>query len=280
MKAVYNGNESMAARIRIRQANSLAQRLRRRWRAWRGAAMVKSHTVHIVRVAGVDFKRVTFGDAATAASVAAGLEDLRDSDCFPRLLMHHVNQVWVDFVVGRPPRSSQSSDQASLIDFFVRLYSQPGAVCSAETSTQQARLRRDLSFLVQVGLLDGQRFDRIERLAVDVCPDRVWTGYDYVDPLSKNFILSGEKAVAIDVEALAGPVVLGTGLAKARLRWPRDPTREVLARLAEESGRDLRPQAAWAELCFLAEYFKQKVLQGKPGYLRLDAFDRLLERHA
>lgn len=279
MTALCNRNESMVTRIRVRQANSLGQRLRRRWRAWRGAGMVKSHAVHIVRIEGLDFKRVTFGDSATAAKVARGLEHLGRSGCFPQLLMHHASQVWVDFVAGRAPRPGDPADRPALIDFFVRLYRQPDATCSSQVSAQQERLQRDLAFLVRVDVLDAGRAGLLAGLGERLCPDRVWVGYDYVDPLAKNFILSGTTAVAIDVEALLGPVVLGAGLAKARLRWPFDPTREVLTRLADDFGRDLRPQAEWAELCFLAEYCKQKVLQGKPGYLRLDAFDRMLEGH-
>ena len=264
----------MAGKIRVRHALPLWQRLRRRWRAWRGAGLNKSHVVHFVQIGEARFKRVGFAAAETAQAVAEGLERLADSACFPALLMRDGHQVWVDYVPGGPPQLSDPADQQRLVEFFVRLYGQ-APVQTTDPAPISVLVARDLDFLSRCGVLTQDRSHRLLELERALRPSQVCLGMDYIDPLAKNFVIRGDQAVAIDIEALILDTPLGTGLAKAWLRWPFDPAPEVLRRVLAAGGPDLAPQLAWTRLSFLGSYFKQKVLQGKPTYIRLDAFDRL-----
>jgi hypothetical protein len=265
----------MAGKIRVRHALPLWQRLRRCWRGWRGAGLAKTHVVHFVDIGEARFKRVLFADSETARAVAEGLEHLADSECFPGLLMHQERQLWVGYLPGRSPALNDPADQERLIDFFVRLYASiPPTV--ADPAPFSARLVRNLDFLSRTTVLTHARADQLRDLERRLRPDRVQVGYDYIDPLGKNFVVHGDRVVAIDIEALVPEMPLGTGLAKAKLRWPFDPSAQVLSRLAAAGGPELAGQLVWTELCFLCDYFKQKLLQGKPGYIRLEALDRLL----
>lgn len=267
---------AMAGKIRVSHALPLWQRLRRRWRAWRGAGLNKTHVVHFVRIGDTQFKRVRFADAQSAQTVADGLDRLSDRNCFPALLMHHAQQLWVDYVPGQPPRLDDPADRRHLVDFFVRLYGQVQAM-AADPEPISAGLVRDLDFLSRCGVLGPDRAGPLLALERHLRPGRVWLGVDYIDPLTKNFVIQADQAIAIDIEALVLDAPLGTGLAKAWLRWPFDPAPELLERLPAAGGPDLVEQWPWVRLCFLCEYFKQKLLQGKPGYIQVEVFDRLLE---
>ncbi len=264
----------MVARIRVRHALPFWQRLRRHWRAWRGAGLGKTHEVHFVWIGKTRLKRVRFADAQTAREIAHGLEQLAGDGCFPTLLMAQGRQLWVDFVPGQAPRLNDPADRDRLVAFFVRLYARAPATAS-KPDALSARLALDLDFLTRCGVLATERANRLLALERTLRPDRVWAGADYTDPVGKNFVIRDDVAVGIDIEALSSNSPLGTGLAKAWLRWPFDPAPEVFGRLPAD-GPDLGQQWAWVRLCFLGDYFKQKVLQGKPGYIRLEAFDRLL----
>ena len=266
----------MAGKMRVKPALPLWQRLRRRWRAWRSAGLAKSHVVHFVRIGEAQFKRVRFAEAHTAQAIAGALERLADLNCFPELLLRHAEQIWVDYVPGAPPRLNDPADQERLTEFFVRLYGQPGIVAS-DPAPLTACMLRDLEFLCRAGVLMRDRARELQELEQELRPARVWLGYDYVDPLAKNFIIRDGRAVAIDIEALAAATPLGTGLAKAWLRWPSDPSAEVVRRLLDSGGAELSGQLQWTRLGFVCDYFKQKLLQGKPGYIRVEAFDRLLQ---
>lgn len=267
----------MAAKIRVRHAVPLWQRLRRRWRSWRGAALGKTHVVHFVDIGEARYKRVVFAELETAQAVVAALQALGGTGCVPALARHQDCEVWVDYVPGPPPKPSDPTHQACLIDFFRRLYAVGGTLID-DPAPFIARLHSDLDFLVEAGVLTRERGARLKELEQRLRPPSVRVGLDYIDPLAKNFVVADEGLVAIDIEALVSDAILGTGLAKARLRWPFDPCPAVCGRLADGGGPDLSVQLPWAELCFLCEYFRQKLLQGKPGHVRLGALDRLL-RH-
>lgn len=267
----------MAARIRVRHALPLWQRLRRRWRAWRGARMVKTHLVHFVDVDGVRFKRVRFAEVGTAQAVAQVLAQLAETSLAPALSRQQDSEVWVDFVPGRAPKAADIEDQARLVDFFASLYA-VGQAVAADPGPYASGLQEDLQYLSRAGLVAPERAAGLAALEKRLRPHQVWIGPDYIDPVAKNFIVVGRGLVAIDIEALADDALLGTGLAKARLRWPFDPIDSVCARLSAGAGPDLATQLPWVELCFLCRYFKEKLLQGKPGHIRLEALDRLLNR--
>ncbi|MGY6555700.1 MAG: hypothetical protein ACXIUM_14375 [Wenzhouxiangella sp.] len=239
--------------------------------------MSKTHVVHFVDIGEARYKRVIFAQARTAQTVVSALEALAASQCVPALVRHDDRAIWVDYVPGSPPRPHEPADQSRLVDFFRRLYA-AGARSSVDPAPFTARMGADLDYLVEAGLLMRGRATQLKALEARLRPNRAQVGLDYIDPLAKNFVVVDAGLIAIDIEALVMDALLGSGLAKARLRWPFDPVPQTLKRLEEDGGPDLRPQLAWTELCFLCGYFKQKLQQGKPGYVRLEALDRLLDR--
>ena len=264
----------MTGKIKVRPALPLWQRLRRRWRAWRGAGLCKTHVVDLVQIGSARLKRVRFADPAQAQAVADSLEQFADSGCFPALLMRQGPQLWVDYVPGAPPRLEDAVARGRLVDFFVRLYTHRPAL-AADPGPAAGQLDRDLDFLNRCGVIESDRAADLMRQARALRPERVWSGLDYADPLAKNFILQTDRAVGIDIEALLPNASLGTGLAKAWLRWSFDPVPEVIEQVVSVGGPDLNEQWPWVRLCFLCEYFRQKVLQGKPGYIRVEMLDRV-----
>ncbi|MEM7055156.1 MAG: hypothetical protein AAF446_11535, partial [Pseudomonadota bacterium] len=110
--------------------------------------------------------------------------------------------------------------------------------------------------------------DRLLGLAQRIQPDRVLTGWDYVDPVTKNFLLTSQKLVAIDVESLVSATPLGTGLAKAQLHWLDDAKLDSLQhRIHQQSGPDILPQIEYIALCFRVAWAKRKLLQGKRNFI-------------
>ena len=100
---------------------------------------------------------------------------------------------------------------------------------------------------------------------------------DFVDPVPKNFVIRNDLLVGIDVEALKPDILLGTGPAKARLRW-LDSTGDVLTRRLRDAGSpDLSSQFDYAELCFRCSYARQKVLQRKAHLAPASIFDVYLD---
>lgn len=260
-----------------RPANSWWQRWQRQWRAWRGAGQLKSNRVELVERDGERFKRVIFDTAEAASGCARQLNHLAALDRFPPLRRHHERILEVCFIDG--PLAVAGRDAVRLQAFFVDLY----AAANRQRVPLPAfglldRLATDLDFLCQHRLLSAVKREALWQAAQRQAPGYLWLGCDYIDPVLKNFVVrADQRVIAIDVEALVDGQLLGSGLAKARLRWMQDEPFEILARVEAAGGPDLRPQYRLVELSFLAGYFCQKVVQKKRRHLRLGAFDRWLE---
>ncbi|MGY6586677.1 MAG: hypothetical protein ACXIUB_00160 [Wenzhouxiangella sp.] len=261
---------------KTRPANPWWQRWQRQWRAWRGAGEGKTHRVQLVERDGQRFKRVIFDAADTANQCAKLLTELAPMDRFVPLHRHQECVVEVGFIDG--PLATSGRDEAGLQAFFVDLYAgQHADQVSLAASSLMTDLSVNLDFLVDHRRLDQAGRDALWQAAQCEAPDRLWLGADYIDPVLKNFVRRhDQRIVAIDIEALVGGLPLGSGLAKARLRWMRDEPSAVFTRVEAAGGPDLSPQYRVVELAFLAGYFRQKIIQKKPRHLHLPAFDRWL----
>lgn len=94
-------------------------------------------------------------------------------------------------------------------------------------------------------------------------PATLLLGFDFIDPVPKNFVVRNDRLVGVDAEALRTETLLGTGPAKALLRWLRIPADELVMRLRTAGSPDLTSQFAYANLCFRCSYARQKYLQRK-----------------
>ena len=261
--------------IRVRPANSLWQRLRRRWRAWRGAGMLKTHRVHILTIGRQRYKQVSFADTPRAEACAAALRALEPSGCFPALVRHHEHQVWTEFVNGHSPGHSPGDapdERAALVDFFVTLYARPAEGGAPDLPAH----RRELEFLHSAGYLEPARLKAVAERAERLAPANLALGHDYLDPVRKNFILTGAGAVGIDIEALLAGQPLGLGLAKARLRWLGDDHARVLEALRARGHGDVADQFEFVEQLFVVRYFVDKLIQRKPGHIDAGVLERLV----
>lgn len=263
--------------VRPSNAHSWRRRLYMRLRALLGAA-VKTHRVHWITIGGVRYKRVTFSHASEAMRVMNNLERVAHLARLPAPVYQHERRVWLDFVPGEPLDASRPEHVEGVIGLFAELYREaPRRVPLPDTLIHQ-RLMRDLEFLREVSVLTARLADALADAAAKLRPEQVWMGFEYIDPLCRNFIVAPGGVRAIDVEALYDESLLGIGPAKARLRWLDIAPDTLLEKLSRHGAPDLRDQFDYASLCQLAAYSKQKVFRGRRRSIRPNAFEQILKR--
>jgi hypothetical protein len=268
----------VSERFRQRHAHSLGRRwfygLRQRWRG----AVPKSQQVFLVDYRGHRYKRIVFVDSCQAERVADSLLQGPLVDIMPRLVWQYDCEVWVEYLDGRSLDPQQLEHRAQLSAFFLRLYG--GALAQQQSVSPAAyaqQLDNDLWFLARAAVIDEAQQAGLRALGERCMPAELLLGYDYVDPVAKNFLMtSDEQLRVIDIESLLPDSALGTGLAKARLHWLHDPA-ELLSALAAIAPAVVAQQD-FVYLCLLAGWTKRKLLMGKSGHVQPARFARLLER--
>lgn len=259
----------------VRPAHPWWRRWLRAYRVWRGGVPSKTHAVHFVQRGGQACKRVRFASQDEAQAVVQALRELSNvssasSSCVPALIDHNEDTVWVAFVTedDRAQTKDIDFDQA-VLGFFARLYATTPRQAQDPAPMLDA-LEKDLRRLVEAKQLSIKESAALQALAEQLRPERLYCGIDYVDAIRGNFVLSQGQAIGIDIEAFALNEALGTGLAKAQLRWLNAPLCELL------STSDLAQQYPFVRLCFIARYCREKLDQRKPGHLRIQALRDLL----
>lgn len=260
-----------------RNAHSPLRRLYFWWlQRWKGV-FSKRQRVYFLDIEGRRYKHVVFGDSHLAAEVQDALDAFAASGRFPPLIHRHENELLLGFVEGRAFDHEDSADRARLADFLATLWSRGAAPCSRAELPFDARLAVDLDFLVHVGVLDRPKADALAARAADVAPDELQVGYDYVDPVAKNFVVADDRMIAIDVESLQAAQPLGTSLAQASLRWLAAGDVAVMAsQVAESGGPDIDAQLEYVRILTTVGWTKRKYLQGKTNFIRAEHFDALL----
>jgi len=105
----------------------------------------------------------------------------------------------------------------------------------------------------------------------------VWVGYDCTDAILKNFVWAEGGALrAVDVESLGADVLLGSGAAKASVRWLGDQRGKFLSRLKELGAPDFESYFDFVELAFRAFWQKSSFLEKKRRFVDPALFDRFL----
>lgn len=261
----------MIRRIRQRRAHSPGRRILDYFRSRLLGAIGKGQRVYFVTIGGHRYKRVVFGDSHQAATVAGALEAMIVADGhepppaphFPELLVHLEREVWTRFVEGRRPDAGNHVDRELLAKFFAAVYRHRCRNISTAESPLPARLTSDLRFLADSGVLTRRRADELAIAGRESRPQTLLLGYDYVDPVLKNFLVTPDGIVAIDIESLQAGRALGTGIAKCRVHWLEEPASEFAGRVVAAGAPDFRDQLPFVELCFLAGWTKRKILTGK-----------------
>lgn len=263
----------MIGRFGHRSAHSLGRRTLYALRSYFLGGVSKAQAVYFVEHRGHRYKRVVFGDSRQAELVELNMQAVAVASALPRLILRHEREVWVEFVHGRALDPTSATDLTELATFYADLY-RGGAhhVALADTAWHE-KLQTDLWFLARSGVLASSRAEEITRHAEDIKPETVWQGYDYVDPVAKNFVVATDGLKAIDIESFQADQLLGTGIAKAGIHWPDFGADDFVARMIECGAPDFRAQQRYTELCFIAGWTKRKVLTGKHRYIQPERFD-------
>jgi hypothetical protein len=230
-----------------------------------GHRFVPEKRVRRLTLNGRDYKRLTLPDTRAAARIAESLENFRHVGCFPELVAAIDAELLLEFVTGRPLAEPFDDDAIDRIGcFFGALYRvDRRRIPSVETPFLDD-LQRDLVFLRDVGVLGADAYLDLATAARSCAPEFVWIGWDYLDPLPRNFIATDSgRLVAVDVESLRPDQLLGSGVAKCLHRGGGSARDRLLAVVARESSLVLEPLMPFVELHFLADWTKHAFLKGR-----------------
>lgn len=236
---------------------------------------VRAKNARVVRMGGRPYKRVTLPDSYVASVVAHNLLPFRDSGLFPRLIAVEDNELLLEFVAGTTlPESLDASFIERYVGFFSVLYNMDRERVKLSETDFERELKEDLDFLVDVSILSPRVRRDLEVHLERITPNEVWVGYDFLDPLPKNFVLTDDdRLVAIDVEDLRPGQLIGSGIAKSVIRALPAHRERLLDGLALRSDLDLRPEMPFIELHFLAHWTKRAFLKGSQKLIDASLFE-------
>ncbi len=245
-----------------------------------GLCLRKAKSLHFVTINGQRFKRLQFADSAIARDIERNLEVFQADDLFPRLATCYEHEIWVDFIEGERPRQATEQVVRQVAAFYTTIYTKHPTLTDTTQTAFPTRLAQDLRFLHQVGVLSDPLYAQLQRVIEQLAPPRVWTGFDYTDPVLKNFILSHEngRLYAIDVEGIADNQLIGMGTIKASVRWLGEFRPLFYTHLAKLGAPDFQSYLPFVELCFLAKWTKRNFFEGKKKKIDPGLFERFCKR--
>jgi hypothetical protein len=240
-----------------------------------GSRLQKSQNVTVVVINGRRFKRVILRDSYLAAKIEQALEQFGPSVHVPGFVIRYEHEVWVDFVDAEVPREVNEDLVRGLAAFYAHIYARAPRETPAAGGVWLMRLHRDLRFLERVGVLSEAAHTGIVQGIDRMTPANLWVGFDYNDPVVKNFVITADGVVCgIDVESLVEDQLLGLGVAKALMRW-MEPYRAVfLETFAATDAPDFTPYLEFVELTHLAAYTKLMFFERKWANVDPARFDR------
>jgi len=238
----------------------------------------KSQRTRFATVNGQWFKRLILHDAFLAAEMERNLTHFGPSELIPPFLIRYEHEVWVEYVPGKPVRHGDARTARDLAAFYAAVNTRRSREVALAQTGFDTRLERDLRFLGMVGVLDRSTSEALWTVREAVRPERVRVGFDYTDPILKNFIRHRDTGAlaAVDVESLRDGQLIGTGPAKALMRWMEPHRAAFFDAYRAAAGIDLEPGFAYVKLCFLAGYTRLKVMERKWRYVQPQRFQRLL----
>ena len=249
---------------------------------WRSPRLGKSQRRSFVRIGRGHYKRLRYADALLATQIEHNLVAFGASPHLPQLVARHENELWVRFVDGERIAQPRTEPALSLFaGFFAHLYTRaPSRVPIAETGLPY-RVHSDLTFLGETRVLASDHAGQLVTVAERLAPEALWLGFDYVDPVLKNFVRTADGTlVAVDVESLHHSRPLGTGLAHAEIHWLGSDVETLAAAIAARGAPDFVSTLPYVHLCVLAGWTKRKLLQGKTRFVDPARFSRYLEDRA
>lgn len=254
---------------------SSARRLRYLLSRLTGSRLQKSQKVYGVDINGQRFKRIILRDSHLAADIEQALEAFGLSPYVPGLVIRYEHEVWVDFVAGEVPTRVDEHLVAKLAEFYAHVYHRNSRECRPADCAWSTRVQRDLGFLQRIGVLSSTQQTQLKRAVERLEPGKFWLGFDYNDPVIKNFVLTNTgELCGIDVESLVQDQLIGLGVAKALMRW-MEPYRGVFIEAYQATtGPDFVPYLDFIELAQLAAYTKLMFVERKWANVDAERFER------
>ena len=244
-----------------------------------GIRLQKAKSLHFVTVNGQQFKRLILCDVSLASEIEQNLNRFRNTGQFPQPVIRYERELWVDYVTGHPIRNIDEGVVEKMADFYSRLYSEAPVLVQTDETIFPYRLNRDLHFLNQVGILSDPVVKDVQKTAEIICPPQCWLGFDYTDPVRKNFVIipENQQICAVDVEGLVKDYLMGMGAAKALVQWMKPFKEKFFRGLTVNAAPNLQEYYEFVELCFLAQWTKRAFFEKdwkavQPKYF--DAFRR------
>jgi hypothetical protein len=230
----------------------------------------KSQHMRLVKVNGARYKRLVLHDAFIASEIERNLEAFGRTPRFPKLVTRFENEIWVEFVPGERLARVDEDTLHDLGAFYLELFSRASRLVPTSATPLSQRLQRDLEFLRDTHLIEAATWHDLTATAERITPQQLLIGFDYTDPVLKNFVRpsSGGPLCAVDVESLVRERPLGAGIAKASVFWLTPELRQQLLAPLDASLPELRTQLPFVELCFLARWTKTKFLTGRRKRVR------------
>lgn len=241
-----------------------------------GSRLQKAKGIHFVTVNGHRFKRLLLCDSYLASEIERYLENFTQSGYFPPVVARYEHEIWLEFVEGISIKSVDEQFVVKIAEFFATVYGTYPALLDVKKTPFPDRLLQDLRFLHQIGVLTQAAYLDIQAVVPTLIPEQVWVGYDYTDPVLKNFILRPEtgRICVVDVDGLAENQLLGTGVAKACVRWLGPYRSLFFSSLANHGAPDFQKYFNFVELCFLAKWMKRAFLEHDWKVIQPTLFER------
>jgi len=242
-----------------------------------GVRLKKSQSAHFVTFAGQRFKRLILRDSFLAAQIERNLMLFGPSDLIPPFVIRYEHEIWVEYVEGERPSRGDETTARKVAAFYAAVNGRRTRLVALDDTPYDGRLQLDLRFLNKVGVLEDATYRRICDAAVEIRPARVRVGFDYTDPVLKNFVQRPPNGTicAVDVESLEDQQLIGTGAAKALLRWMQPHRSIFFDSYSAAGGPDIRRDFTYIELCFLAWYMKLMFMERKWRHVQPETFHRL-----
>ena len=236
-----------------------------------------SQRIYVVTINGQRYKHVVFPDSYQAAKVAIHLRSFAATGIYPDLILERENELWVEYIEGEQVVSADAAVVEKIADLFGVLYGRDPKLLATDQTAFAHELHSDLEFLNAVGVLGDGVHTLLQETAERETPKEVWVGYDCTDAILKNFVLDPEGRLrGVDVESLNGDQLIGSGFAKANVRWLGAHSESFLARLRERTVPDFQAYLPFIEMSFVAFWLKSSFLEKKNRFVDPRLFDRFL----
>lgn len=241
-----------------------------------GTRLQKAKGIYFVQMNGQWFKRLTYCDSYQVSVLEQNLKAFCDTSYFPSLATSYESELWVTFVEGEMVRNVDDVFLEKFVDFYATLYAKAPKLIVADETLFPQQLQQDLAFLGQVGVLSAQEVQTLSSCAQKLAPEKLWIGFDYTDPVLKNFVLTQPnlQLCAVDVEGLAQNQLIGMGLGKAFALWGKDHRKHILDRLGKQNIPDFVSYYPFIELGFLAKWVKRSFFEQKWRFVNPKVFEK------